>query len=127
MSVGSTTATTISLSWSVPNGSVVASYEVMWQRSSSAESSNSTDDSGVGTSGEITDGSTSYTIVGLEVATNYSITVRVSNAAGPTDSQLVYVSTSKEGEGAGIYTIRLWRYKYEQLIAIQCFKFRSHL
>ena len=102
MSVGSTTATTISLSWSVPNGSVVASYEVMWQRTSSAGSSNSTDDSGVGTSGEITDGSTSYTIVGLEVATNYSITVQVSNAAGTTDSQLVYVSTTKEGKSVGI-------------------------
>ena len=119
VSVVPTTATTISLSWSVPSGSVVASYEVMWQRSSSA--SNSTDDSGVGTSGEITDGSISYTMVGLEVATNYSITVRVSNAAGTTDSQLVYVSTTKEGEGAGIcIPLGYGAKKYEQLIAIQC-------
>ena len=77
----------------------------MWQRSSSAGSSNSTDDSGAGTSGEITDGSTSYTIVGLEVATNYSITVRVSNAAGTTDGQLLYVSTSKDGKS--LPTVRL--------------------
>ena len=121
VSVVPTTATTISISWSVPSGSVVASYEVTWQRSSSVGSSNSTDDSGVGTSGEITDGSISYTMVGLEVATNYSITVRVSNVAGTTDSQLVYVSTSKEGEGAGIcIPLDYGAKKYEQLIAIQC-------
>ena len=89
----STTAATISLSWSVPSESVVTSYEVMWQRSSSS----------AGTSGEITNSSTSYTIEGLESDTLYSITVRVANAAGSTDSPLVYVTTSKEGKSAWIY------------------------
>ena len=92
----STTATTISLSWSVPSGSVVTSSEVMWQRSRSS----------AGTSGEITNSSTSYTIEGLESGTFYSITVRVANAAGSTDSTLINVSTSKEGKNAWIY-IRL--------------------
>ena len=97
----SVTATTISLSWSVPSESVVTSYEVTWQRSSSAArssgSSTTRAEDGVGTSSEISDGSTSYTIVDLESGTFYSITVRVSNAAGSADSSLVNISTSREG------------------------------
>jgi len=54
VTVSSTTATTISLSWSVPSGSVVDNYEVMWMGG------------GIRSSTTITDGSTSYTITGLE-------------------------------------------------------------
>ena len=95
----STTATIISLSWSVPSDSAT-SYEVTWQRSSSAArssdpSTRAEDD--VGTSGEISDGSTSYTIEGLESGTFYSITVRVTNPAGSADSSPVNISTSREG------------------------------
>ena len=78
----------------------MTSYEVMWQRSSSAAGSSGPStraEDGVGTSGEITDGSTSYTIVGLESGTFYSITVRVSNPVGSADSSLVNISTSREG------------------------------
>ena len=50
--VTSITATSISLSWSVPSGSVVTSSEVMWREASSGTSE--------GTSGSLTD--TSYTI-----------------------------------------------------------------
>ena len=39
------TATSISLSWSVPSGSVVTSYEVMWQRDTSGECSDEDEDS----------------------------------------------------------------------------------
>ena len=92
-----TTPTTISLSWSVPSSSVVTSYEVMWQKSSSSSAGSSSPstraEDGVGTSGEISDGSTSYTIVGLESETLYSITVRVNNPAGSSDSQPISVST----------------------------------
>ena len=99
------TPTTISLSWSVPSSSVVTSYEVMWQKSSSSSAgSNSPStraEDGVGTSGEISDGSTSYTIEGLESDTLYSITVRVTNPAGSNVSQPISVSTLVEG---GTYT-----------------------
>ena len=100
ISLDSTTATTISLSWSVPSGSVVTSYEVMWQKFSNAGTSGSTTraEDGVGASGEITNSSTSYTIEGLESGTFYSITVRVTNTAGSTDSPTVNVATSKEGK-----------------------------
>ena len=74
--VTSITATSISLSWSVPSGSVVTSSEVMWREASSGTSE--------GTSGSLTD--TSYTIDQLESNTIYTITVTVSNTAGSTDS-----------------------------------------
>ena len=76
MSVTAITATSISLSWSVPSGSVVTSSEVMWREASSGTSE--------GTSGSLTD--TSYTIDQLESTTIYTITVTVSNTAGSTDS-----------------------------------------
>ena len=73
VTVTAITATSISLSWSVPSGSVVTSSEVMWREASSGTSE--------GTSGSLTD--TSYTIDQLESNT---ITVTVSNIAGSTDS-----------------------------------------
>ena len=87
------TATSISLSWSVPSGSVVTSSEVMWRVFSSGGGSGSTseaaDDDGSGTSG-------SYTIQELESGTNYSITVTVINAAGSTVSHPILITTSEE-------------------------------
>ena len=86
VNVTSITSTSISLSWSVPSGSVVTSYEVMWQALSSGD-----DDGGSGTSGSIT--STSYTIQELESNTVYSVTVTVTNAAGSTVSQPIIISS----------------------------------
>ena len=80
VNVTSITATFISLSWSVPSGSVVTSYEVMWRALSSGDEAS--DDGGSGTSGSIT--STSYTIQELESNTVCSVTVAVTNAAGST-------------------------------------------
>ena len=81
--VTSITSTSISLSWSVPSGSLVTSYEVMWRALSSGDEAN--DDGGSGTSGSIT--STSYTIQELENLTIYNITLTVINAAGITVSR----------------------------------------
>ena len=85
--------TSISLSWSVPSGSVVTSYEVEWQRDSSLGCSD--DDDGSAT---ITDGSTSYDIAGLEEGQTYSITVRAINSAGIKSPASVIVSTTLIGE-----------------------------
>ena len=85
VTVISSTATTISLSWSVPSGSVVESYEVKWERN---DSNNST---------TITDGSTSYTIRGLEAEANYTITARASNGAGSAVSDPVTGTTGRAG------------------------------
>ena len=76
--VSTTTATSISLSWSVPTGSVVTQYLVEWQRDTSVGCSD--EDQGNTT---ITDGSTmSYDIPELEENSRYTITVTVSNSAG---------------------------------------------
>ena len=71
-----TTATSFSLSWTSA-GSVVDSYEVMWLRDTSGECSD--EDEGNAT---ITDGSTSYDIMGLEEDSSYTIIVTATNIAG---------------------------------------------
>ena len=94
VTVSSTTATTISLSWSVPSGSVVYSYEVVWERATSGECPD--EDEGNAT---ITDGFTSFTITGLEEDSSYTITVTATNAAGSAASDLVTGMTGEAGEG----------------------------
>ena len=76
VSVTGITATSISLSWTSA-GSEVDSYEVMWQRDTSGECSD--EDEGNTT---ITDGSTSYDIMGLAGISSYTITVTATNVAG---------------------------------------------
>ena len=90
--VNSTTATTISLSWTSA-GSVVDSYEVMWERDISGECPD--EDEGSAT---ITDGSTSYDITGLEEDSSYNITVTATNEAGTEVSDLVMGVTGEAGE-----------------------------
>ena len=91
--VNSTTATNISLSWTSA-GSVVDSYEVVWERDTSGECPD--EDEGSAT---ITDGSTSYTITGLEGDSSYTITVTATNAAGSAASEPVTGMTGEAGEG----------------------------
>ena len=90
-SVESTTATTISLSWTSA-GSVVDSYEVMWQR----DTSGVCPDENVGST-TLTDGSTSYTITGLEESSNYIITVIAMNANDMATSNNVTGFTQESG------------------------------
>jgi len=93
VTVGSTTATTISLSWTSA-GSVVNSYEVMWERDTSGECPD--EDEGSAT---IIGGSISYTITGLEEDSNYTITVNATSAAGSTVSEPVTGMIGEAGEG----------------------------
>ena len=88
MSVASISATSISLSWSVPSDSLVISSQVIWQVVDSSSGA-------FGSSGSLTD--TSYTIEGLVTTTIYNITVIVTNTAGSTESQPIIVSTGTEG------------------------------
>jgi len=92
VTVGSTAATTISLSWTSA-GSVVDRYEVMWERDSSGECPDENEGSA-----SIIDGS-SYTITGLEEDSSYTITVTTTNAAGSAASEPVTGVTLETGEG----------------------------
>ena len=87
--VYSTSATTISLSWTS-----AGSYEVMWERDTSGECPD--EDEGSAT---IADGSTIYTIIGLEEDSSYTITVTETNAAGSAVSDPVTGMTGEAGEG----------------------------
>ena len=93
LSDGTTEATSISLSWTSA-GSVVDSYEVMWQRDTSGGCPDEDEDSI-----SLTDGSTSYDIMGLEEDSSYSITVTASNAAGSSaTSNTVTAVTGEAGK-----------------------------
>jgi len=87
------TATTISLSWSVPSGSV-DSYMVTWKRDTSGECP--LENRGNRT---LTDGYFSYTIEQLEEDSNYTITLTAINAAGSAVSDPVTRLTREAGEG----------------------------
>ena len=85
------TATSISLSWSVPSGSVVTEYLIEWQRDTSVGCSDK--DQGNTT---ITD--TSYTISGLDEDSRYTITVIASNTAGNSEVSNLTAVTEEAGE-----------------------------
>ena len=92
VSVDSLTDTSISLSWTVSSGSVVDSYEVMWERDTSGECPD--EDEGSIT---ITGSSTSHTIMELEEGSSYTITVTASNVIGSTVSDSVFGVTVEIG------------------------------
>ena len=66
---------------------------MMWQRDTSGECPDEDEDSI-----SLTDGSTSYDIMGLEEDSSYSITVTASNAAGNAVSNTVTAITLGAGE-----------------------------
>ena len=84
ISQGAITGTSITISWTVPSGSMVDSYEVVWDDGSDTVS-----------------GATSYTIEGLEEGRTYTITVTATNVAGQTQSETFTASTTEpEGKDA---------------------------
>ena len=93
---GTVTANTTSLSWSVPNGSVVDEYLIQWERDTTGACSDEDTDSTT-----ISDGSaTSHTIPGLEEDSTYTITVTASNTAGSSNvSNTVTAMTGEAGKG----------------------------
>ena len=88
---GTVTITSISLSWT-SGGSEGVSYEVQWQRDNSVGCSDEDQDNTT-----ITDGSTSYTISGLEEDSRYYITVTASNNLGEKTSNLITPMTITAG------------------------------
>ena len=100
VSVSSTTATTISLSWSVPDGLVVR--EVVWEKDTSEECPDKDEGSAA-----ITDGSTSYTIRGLEEGSRYTITVTATNTAGNVFGSTIRRRTSESGNCAATAVVNL--------------------
>ena len=95
VTVVTTTATSISLTWSVPSGSVVSSYEVMWQRDTSVGCSDEDEDSRTINTNSI---STAYTISGLEEDSLYRITVTAVNSIANIISDTVTAMTEEAGE-----------------------------
>ena len=104
LSSGTTTATSISLSWT-SGGSEDVSYEVVWQRDTSLECPDDEDE------GSDTISSTSYDIMGLEEDSRYSITVTASNAEGSSEvSNTITSMTEEAGEKQDCYILLKYIY-----------------
>ena len=94
LTAGTTTATTIIISWS-NNDLMVTSYVVMWERDITIKCTGFSHMD----STTITDDSTSYDITGLEEDSTYSITVTASNSVGSSAvSNTVTTMTMEAGE-----------------------------
>ena len=97
-----TADTTVFLSWSVPNDSIVENYVLEWSSDQCPgdEVENSTTMNGT---------LTNFTISDLRSDTSYSITVNASNAAGNSTSKILTVHTPVMGKVcAAIIFFCLW-------------------
>ena len=103
VSSNSTTATSISLSWSVPSGSVVDEYLIQWVRDTSGACPDEDTDSTTISGGS----ATSHTIPGLEEDSTYTITVTASNAAGNVSNTVTAV-TLEAGERLNLLFVPLY-------------------
>ena len=90
VTLDSTTPTTIPLTWTSP-GPVVDSYVVTW-------TSRECPDVDEGSTSTITDGSTSYTISGLQEGSSYTVNVTATNTAGSAVSDPVSGRTQDTSE-----------------------------
>ena len=96
VSIASTTATTISLFW-MSSGTVIESYDVMWEGDNTGKGP--AEDEGSITITNDT-ASYSYTITGLEEDSYYKVTVTATNAAESAVSDPVTGLTEEAGKGA---------------------------
>ena len=89
------TATTITISGSVPSGTVVNRFDVEWQRNTSVGCS----DKDHGSITNTTNSFTRHALTELEPGNRYTITVTVSNGAGSSPvSNSVTATTTETGE-----------------------------
>ena len=103
ITVASVTNTSIFISWSVPSGLVVDSYEVTWI---SHECPHDIDQGNETISGA----SYRYTIEGLRGGTSYNITVSATNSADTVYSDTVTGETKERGQGMAIIATRKYMY-----------------
>ena len=89
----SPSSTAITITGSVPSGSVVTGFEVRWQRDTSVGCSDEDEDTISETGAFFT---FTYQISGLEPGNRYTITVKVSNAAGTAPASNSVTGTTLE-------------------------------
>ena len=99
---GLSTDTSIPLSWSVPSGSVVTSYQLEW-------SYDKCSDDPVENSTTINTSSTIFnlTLSDLRPDTNYTISVSASNSVGESSREIVFVDTKEASKSYAIVQAHL--------------------
>ena len=99
MSIIPVSSTAISISWSVPDGSVVTSYGVEWS------SNQCPDDLTAYNTTTLSGENTNYELSHLRPGTSYNISVKAVNLAGLTFSDLATTKTEEIGKNlAAVYT-----------------------
>ena len=97
--VSESAETTISISWSVPSGSVVEQYEVEW-------SSHQCPNGPVEGNTTLTGATTNFTMQELRAGTEYNVSVTPINSAGNFTSDILNIHTLEMGEYiAGNYAL----------------------
>ena len=104
---GSSTDTSISLSWSVPGGSVVTSYQLEW-------SYDKCSDDPVENRTTINTNSTMYHLIlsDLRPDTNYTISVSANNSVGESSHEIVFVDTKEASKSYAIVQAHLHDYSH---------------
>ena len=96
----SPSTTAITITGSVPSGTVVTGFEVRWQRDTSVGCSDKDED----TITEIGAFPNSYQISGLEPGNRYTITMTVYNAAGTAPASNSVTRMTREAGESIVYT-----------------------
>ena len=112
LSVESTTATSITLSWTSA-GSAVDSYKVMWQRDTSRDCPDVDEGNTI-----LTGGSTSYNITGLEEYSNYTITVMAMKSIDMATSNNITELTLEAGKSMFVRGLHSGHNNYNNYINI---------
>ena len=108
------TATAITITGSVPYGSVVAGFMVHWQRDTSVGCSN-VDEGSKTKSG----GFNSFEITGLQPDSRYNITVTVSNTAGSVNDHLTVITLEAGKREINLnLTLRCYYYSSQLLLVL---------
>ena len=120
----SVTSTSITISGSVPSGTVVTEFEVMWQRDTSVGCSDVDEDT-ISETGAFPN---SYQISGLEPGNSYTITVTVSTAASTAPaSNPVTATTLETGENNTKFCYKMFLFPTLYLLQFPLVLSHSHL
>ena len=86
-------SSSISIQWSVAEGTVVSGYTILYTNTNNTECFNDSD------TVSISEGSSnSYEIEDLEEDTEYRITLTLSHENGPNDTEILMIATNDAGE-----------------------------
>ena len=113
MAVGSTSSTSLAISWSLADGAAVTGYSISYSNTDTQCFTDSDAVSGVAA------GETSHTLTNLEEATEYTITVTALLTGGGSDEESTTATTLAAG-GPLHSSLNIYSFDYFQLSSSVC-------